>query len=157
MKIGVMSDTHLSDVTDELKAIVEERFRNTDMILHAGDVVSSRVLVYLESSGVMVVRGNMDHFDPSLAPVKRLIAVGDHKIGLMHGWGPPEGLASKIRQEFDRIDCLVFGHSHRPMNESKNGVLYFNPGSVTSGRSNMGRTVGILNVEERIRGEIITL
>jgi putative phosphoesterase len=157
MKIGVMSDTHLADVTDELKAIVEERFRETDLILHAGDVVSGRVLAYLRSSNVLVVRGNMDYYDPLHVPDKRIVSAGGFKIGLIHGWGAPEGLAGKLRREFDRIDCLVFGHSHRPMNQFKNGVLYFNPGSALAARRDIGRTVGFLYVDDRIRGEIIPI
>ena len=157
MKIGIMSDTHLLQVSDWLKQVVEEHFHDVDMILHAGDIVSGQVLAYLESNGVEAVRGNMDYAEVSHLPAKKVFEIGDFKIGLMHGYGAPHGLPERLRPEFDKIDCLIFGHSHRTMNKTSGGVLFFNPGSAADPRSNRGRTVGVLHVNDRLRGEIINL
>lgn len=153
MKIGVLSDTHLHNVSGDLRRIVEERFRDADMILHAGDIVSGAVLSYLESSGVIAVRGNMDMAAVSQSlPIKRVVKAGSFKIGLIHGFGAPRGLAEQLRLEFDDIDCLVFGHSHQPMNRVVGSELWFNPGSAGEG----GRgSIGMLHVGEKIEGEII--
>ena len=155
MKIGVMSDTHLQTATATLKRIVEDVFADTDMILHAGDLVGGPVLAYLESAGVTAVRGNMDYPEVvSALPTKRVIRAGEATIGLIHGFGAPRGLAAELRREFDQIDCLVFGHSHEPLNMTQGDELWFNPGAVASNR----QTVGLLTVEGRtVTGRIINV
>ncbi len=157
MKIGVMSDTHLYSVTDELKRIVEGVFSRTDLVLHAGDIVSGEVLVYLESCGVVAVHGNMCR--PEVAeslPDKRVVEAAGFRIGLMHGWGARDGLARRLRREFGEIDCLVYGHSHRADNTRVGGELVFNPG--TAVMDSFGRnTVGLLTITDSIQGEIIPL
>lgn len=158
MKIGVMSDTHLTRVSAGLRKIVEEYFRHTDMILHAGDIVSGGVLEYLEAAGVTAVRGNMDWPDVAARlPTKRVIQVGGVSIGLIHGWGSPEFLADRLRPEFAKIDCLVFGHSHWTTNRLKGAELFFNPGSSAEPRRGGRRTVGLLHVDKGVRGEIINI
>ena len=151
MKIGVMSDTHLRGVSEGLKRIVEEHFKEADLILHAGDIVAGPVLAYLEAAGVIAVRGNMDLPEVARAlPTKRVIRAGDFRIGLIHGWGNPHGLADRLRPEFDRIDALVFGHSHSSANYRVGPELYFNPGPA-------GYSIGLLHVTDRIEGEIIII
>ena len=156
MKIGVISDTHLHTVSDGLKNIVEGHFRDADLILHAGDIVSGQVLEYLAAHGAVAVRGNMDHAEVVQSlPITRVVRAGDKRIGLIHGFGAPRGMAEQLRREFDQIDCLVFGHSHQACNRSVGGELWFNPGS--AGHGDRGGTFGLLHVGEAITGEVITL
>ena len=158
MKIGVLSDTHLRRVTDELVRIVEEVFRDTDMILHAGDIASGEVLDYLEAAGVIAVRGNMDRYDEAeRLPGKRVIRAGGFVLGLIHGYGGPADLISRLDAEFEAIDCLVFGHSHQPANLWRGSRLYFNPGSATIPGRNGIKTAGLLHLNETLRGEILSL
>jgi hypothetical protein len=158
MKIGVVSDTHLKTVDDRLKQIVEVRFKDADMILHAGDVVAPAVLHYLEDFGAVVVQGNMDGAPLSHLPARRVITALDKRIGLTHGYGSPTGLAERLMGEFPGVDCLVYGHSHLPDNRRVDGVLLFNPGSASSPRSGRPPTVGLLHVDEGgVRGEIIII
>ena len=155
LTVGVMSDTHQTVVTDRLRRIVEERLAGTDLILHAGDIVSGAVLDYLTGCGVMTVRGNMDFGEAGDLPYKRLVPAGPFIIGLIHGWGAPGGLARRVRNEFADIDCLVYGHSHQPDNRRVGRELVFNPGSALSPRGRTSGTVGILRVDETITGEIL--
>jgi len=156
MLIGVMSDTHLERVTGGLQRILESHFQKADLILHAGDIVSGAVLSYLDGWGVSSVRGNMDRPEVSgVLPVKRVIQAGPFKIGLIHGFGAPRGLAEKLINEFDEIDCLVFGHSHQAANRVAGGVLCFNPGSAAESLTGRRRTIGLLHVTDRIEGEIV--
>jgi putative phosphoesterase len=157
MKIGVLSDTHLHSVTDDLKKVVEGLFADADLILHAGDIVGGAVLNYLEAHDCVAVRGNMDlpEVVQSL-PIKRVIKAGEYKIGLIHGFGAPRGLAEALRKEFDDIDCLVFGHSHQIMNQMVGDELWFNPGSATN-MSGRGSTVGILEIGDRLTGRIVDI
>lgn len=157
IRIGVISDTHMRAPAPDLAERLARSLGPVEMILHAGDLTNITVLDALDAPQVFAVRGNMDdHLAASQLPDKRIIEVEGFKIGLIHGWGSPMGLASRVRGEFENVDCIVHGHSHRPMNKVKNGVLLFNPGSVSSGFMGSG-TVGLLTVGERITGEIIKL
>ncbi|MCA1989440.1 MAG: metallophosphoesterase [Desulfarculus sp.] len=156
-RIGVISDTHLRGYDPELTKRLAGPFAGVDMILHAGDLVSLRVLDCLEAPVVIAVAGNMDDYTVIQdLPAKRIVDVEGKRIGLIHGWGPPVGLAARVAAEFSGVDCVVFGHSHRPMNARKGGVLMFNPGSVGRGLIGSG-TVGLLTVDQEIKGEIIKL
>lgn len=156
-RIGVLSDTHLRDVHPELGRRLAEAFQGVDMILHAGDLVNLRVLDLLEAPQVHAVRGNMDDHTVAMSlPSKLVLEVEGFKIGLIHGWGSPAGLANRVAAEFSGVDCVVFGHSHRPMNARQGGVLMFNPGSVSKGFIGSG-TVGLLTVDQGLSGQILKL
>ena len=161
-RIGVISDTHLADTGDSLVSLVkiaEDHFQKVELILHAGDIVAPCVLAAFAPLPVFAVRGNMDPATPDI-PIKRIIEVNGCRIGLMHGWGPYDGLVKRIRNEFpdSSLDCLVYGHSHVPMCQWDNGLLLFNPGSATDRRGMPYASVGVLEVEDGvIEGRIIWL
>ncbi|MFH0813468.1 MAG: metallophosphoesterase family protein [Pseudomonadota bacterium] len=158
MKIGVISDTHLRDYSPELKRTVDTYFHDVDMILHAGDIVDMNVLDVFLPKQVEAVAGNMDPFTVTKhLPEKKVIKVGHYKIGLIHGWGAPIGLEDRIRKKFKDIDCLVYGHTHYPVNRIIDGVLFFNPGSPTDRRFIKKNTLGILEINDKITGKIINL
>ncbi len=158
MKIGVISDTHLKEPSAQLISLAEGVFRDADMILHAGDLVSLEVLTVFKGKEVIAVRGNMDLPDSiGILNEVEVIEAGGWVIGLTHGWGAPLGLEKKVRQKFDRIDALVYGHSHRPANHRKEGVLFFNPGAFKSGWFGGTSTVGVLTLGDDISGEIIEI
>ena len=154
MKIGVVSDTHLRNPDQLLERILTEVFIDTDIILHAGDIVTRRVLDRLEESGVQAVCGNMDDSEVSSSiPQVRVIPAAGLRIGLIHGWGSRIGLAQRILDRFDdpNLDLVVYGHSHEPFWEKVNGVRMFNPGSATS-----RGTIGILEITDgRIDAQIL--
>jgi putative phosphoesterase len=156
MKIGVISDTHLRRDDGKLRRIVAEHFRDVEMILHAGDIVAMEVLEAFDGKALKAVCGNMDGDDVrSRFQDKMLLDVGGFKMGLIHGWGMPFGLEKKLRKQFDRIDCLVYGHTHHACCHVKDGVLYFNPGSAMDKRFAKRNTVGILTIGETITGQIV--
>ncbi len=161
VRIGVLSDTHLADTGESacfLKTLYEDVFAPVDMILHAGDLVAPELLSVFTDCPVYAVRGNMDPSSPDM-PVKRVISVGGFRIGMMHGWGPPGGLVERLLDEFGDIpiDCLVYGHSHRPHCETHDGILLFNPGSATDRREMSFHSVGLLELDSEINGSIIPL
>jgi len=177
MKVGVISDTHLapsgfrkmtakiiqkiSEDLESLKALIEPHFKGADAILHAGDLVDLFVLDMLRGFGtVYAVAGNMDPADVRAPlPQKRIVELGKFRIGMIHGFGSPHGLSQRIRHEFagEKLDCIVFGHSHQPYDRIEDGVLMFNPGSPTDRRFAPRRTIGILHLEDRIWGEHIEM
>ncbi len=160
MKIGVISDTHIPVACDELPASLRKIFQGTDLILHAGDLIEMGVLEELKKIAprVEAVAGNMDSAPAHhILPPKKVIKAGQFSIGLIHGWGAPEHIEDRIRREFEKIDIIVFGHTHMPMNSTKNGILFFNPGSATDKVFAKENTVGILELTSTIKATIIKI
>jgi putative phosphoesterase len=158
MKIGVISDTHLKKPSPELLRLAGTVFKDVDMILHAGDIVSLQVLKVFQGKQVVAVRGNMDLPDSKdILNDLEIVEVNNFRIGLVHGWDSPAGLEQRIRKKFDRVDAIVYGHSHNPANHVVDGVLFFNPGSFKSDWRSKDMTVGILTLDETITGEIIVV
>jgi putative phosphoesterase len=171
LKVGVISDTHLS--SGKIPEAVVDAFQGVDLILHAGDVVTLPMLRRLEDiAPVSAVQGNMDMPDVRLRlPLKRVIVVEEHRIGLIHGHhvpnpnqalSPPLDMAAMhdyLLTEFqdEKMDCIVYGHTHQAHLETYQGVLIINPGSAVHGRGGQA-TVGVLTVgRDGIQGEIIQL
>ena len=158
MRIGVISDTHLPGYDEGLQRVIDEHFRDCEMILHAGDLVDVRVLDMFHGKQVRAVRGNMD--PPSaqrVLPVSLTLQFGPLTLALIHGGGAPEGLEDRLVKRFSRPDCLVYGHTHVPANQVRDGVFFFNPGSPLNGRRASCNSIGILEISDTIRGNIIIL
>jgi len=151
MKIGAISDTHaasLAEVPDRILRTLAE----VDLIIHTGDFVSRDVLDGLKQLGeVKAVQGNMDSEElKRILPEKEILEIEGKRIGLIHGWGSPYGLDERVGEMFDNVDIIVYGHSHNPQNEVKNGILFFNPGRAKN-------SFGILTIGKDVRGEIVNL
>jgi uncharacterized protein len=136
VRIGVISDTHIADGAGHLPSVVLDAFKDVDLIIHAGDLVSLGVIDELKNScsKVFVVAGNMDpEAIKSKYPQKQILEISGYRVGLMHGSGAPMNLLELLKRSFkeDACDLIIFGHSHKPMNERIDGILFFNPGSVT--------------------------
>ncbi|BCR04799.1 phosphoesterase [Desulfuromonas versatilis] len=161
VKIGVFSDTHFSSyyrAHDLIRHWLEGWLGDCDMILHAGDMVDPAILDAFAGRSVHAVRGNMD---PPVAgiPDRKIIQVEGFRIGLVHGWGSPQGIEERVIKAFEgeALDCLVYGHSHQPACHYRGRLLLFNPGSPTDRRWAPFHSLGILSVGQEIRGEIIHL
>ena len=148
MTLGVISDTHVSTF-DELPDALVKALAKCDLIVHAGDIVSMSVIRGLETlAQVYAVHGNMDQPEVwSTLPARRIVEAGNRKIGVVHGWGGPDETWKNVIALFDRVDIVVFGHTHEPMNEVVNGTLLFNPGSAS-------RSYGIIELGDEIKGRI---
>ena len=161
MKILVLSDTHIPVAAHDLPDAVYEAAQDVDMIFHAGDFVDIKFLEKLRSiKEVKGVRGNMDSKAiQETLNIKEIITVEKSRIGLIHGYGAPSEILNTVRKEFDdKVDCIVFGHSHKALNIKKDGILYFNPGSPTDKIFASQNTYGILEVtDKKIEGKIVEL
>lgn len=174
MRIGVLSDTHFTgtkksggwrsilgrgpETLEELIHCLEEVFADVEMVVHAGDITSQTVLDELKKFGpVEAVQGNMDRSKLSSLPEERVLEIEGRKIGVVHGWGAPGGIQQRIRSRFQDVDVIIYGHTHEPFNEIIDGVLFFNPGSPTDNFFAPYKSVGILEVEQEIRGRIVKL
>jgi uncharacterized protein len=157
MKLVVMSDTHLSRVTDEFKAICEHYCQGADLVIHLGDWTRCALLDYLERYPLQGVAGNTDdHCVHSRLPVKKVLQIDGFRIGLIHGWGSANDLRGRLKGQFADVDAIFFGHTHQPLHIQENGLFWFNPGSVFNGRGQFRGSIGVVHVEHQLRGEIIT-
>jgi len=158
MKIGVLSDTHLYQVTREFVDIYNTYLSDADMIIHAGDIVSPHIVDFLEKNVFHGVQGNMDPLEiKALLPEKKVVKVGNHSLGIIHGWGSAGGLEERILPLFPNVDVIIYGHSHIISNHEKNGVLFFNPGTATGYSAAGVNSIGILEVAETVKGRIIPI
>lgn len=158
--VGVLSDTHIPHAAKVLPAEVIEAFAEVDAILHAGDITDYAVITQLESlAEVSAVYGNMDPAETrTRVEARRVIELGGVRIGLTHGQGAPAGLPDRVAQQFDGVEVVVFGHSHRALNERRGRVLLFNPGSATDTHFAPFRSYGILQISRGdVQGRIVPL
>jgi putative phosphoesterase len=160
LKLGILSDSHVNKLSDLPKKALEI-LKNVDLIVHAGDFDDKALLDELRKLGNFEgVSGNMDPKNvKDKLPEVKILELKGFKIGITHPLegGAPYDLVERVREKFEHIDVIVFGHSHLPMNEKIDGVLFFNPGSITGRWPAKHKTIGILEIDKDIRGKIITL
>ncbi len=149
MRIGILSDTHLSSFA-ELPDKIVTALAEADMIIHAGDFTAKNVLDGLRLlREVIAVCGNMESNElKRLLPEKEVLTLGGIRIGVTHGWGSPYGIEDRVGSLFSNVDIIVFGHSHQSMNVVINGILFFNPGQARN-------SFGLLTIDDEVKGEII--
>jgi len=162
MKIGVISDTHIPSRAKGIPDIILESFKEMDMIIHAGDLTELKVFDTLKSicRNVKAVWGNMDPPDVrKYLPEKEIFTAGKYQIGLTHGYGSPASLIGLVSEIFkkDRVDVIIFGHSHSPINEKKGKILYFNPGSLTDKIFSPFNSYGIIEINDEIKAKIVKI
>ena len=157
--VGVLSDTHLSDIkqcAELADRLLAGPFCNIDAIFHAGDHVCEELESCFYPTPWISVRGNMDHHLTAI-PQYRILSVNNFKVGLIHGWGNPEGIEERILSAFagQSLDVIVYGHSHIPACHKVAGTLMFNSGSPTDKRNAPMHTVGLLSFSDVVRGSHI--
>lgn len=136
MIIGVISDTHGLLRPEALAAL-----QGSDYIIHAGDIGDPRILDKLAAiAPLTAVRGNVD--DEAWAqkiPATNVLELGEVSIYVLHSLQDLD-----LKPEAAKFAVVVYGHSHVPTQEWKNGVLYFNPGSAGPRRFKLPVSVGRL-------------
>lgn len=150
LTIGLISDTHGLLRTEALGAL-----RGVDYLVHAGDIGSQDILASLRGiAPLTAVRGNNDTADWAAdVPLLNTLCVGSVGIQVVH-----EILHLKGQTLLDGTRAVVYGHSHRPAIDLRNGVLYVNPGSAGPRRFKLPVTVALLRVAgESLDAEIVAL
>ena len=146
MRIAVISDTHMPRGRRRLPV---ERLRDADLILHAGDLSTAAVLDELEAIGPPVAAGIGNVDEAALAarlPTEHVVEAGGARIAMVHDAGPAKGRLERLRIRFPDADAVVFGHSHIPLHEERDGFQIFNPGSPTDRRRQPRHTMGIATI-----------
>jgi len=152
MVIAVISDTHLPRGARRIPDACVERMRQSDLVIHAGDISTREVLDQIAGAAekpVAAVYGNVDSAELRNAlPESRVIDAEGAKIAVVHDAGPATGRLKRMRKRFPDADAVVFGHSHIPLHErdDENGFQIFNPGSPTERRRQPQHTMGVARV-----------
>jgi putative phosphoesterase len=150
MIIGVISDTHGLVRPEALEAL-----RGSERIVHAGDVGGPEVLDALAAiAPVTAVRGNNDRGAWAEAlPLTTVVEAAGVSMYVLHDVGELD-----LEPAAAGFAVVVAGHSHKPLQQERSGVLYFNPGSAGPRRFRLPISVGRLVVEDgAVRAALITL
>jgi len=182
MRIGVVGDTHIPDLSPLLPARIKEVFKGLDIILHVGDICELDILEEFQEMYTLTFAvwgdDDSDKVRRYLDEI-RVVRFGARRLGMIHGHqfqnsrkgglggmfrrlgrkssagSLPEFLLEQFRGE--GVDALLFGHTHEPYMETHGGVLLFNPGAAVPTTEHRP-SVGILNVEETsVTGKVVYL
>jgi putative phosphoesterase len=150
MRIGLISDTH-----GLLRPQAVRYLRGVDHIIHAGDIGKPEILEELRAlAPLTAVRGNNDRGRwAARVPQTALLRVGEVAIYVLHNLAELDidPLAKKYR-------VVVSGHSHKPLVQERDGVLYINPGSAGPRRFTLPIALGELKISgESVRARIRSL
>ncbi len=150
MLVGVISDTHGLLRPEALTALA-----GVGHILHVGDVGDPRILDTLrEIAPVTAIRGNVDQWgECAELPATDVVELSGRLFYLVHSVTDLD-----INPRVAEVAVVVSGHSHQPSLESRDGVVFLNPGSAGPRRFNLPVTVALVTVgEDGIKARIVEL
>lgn len=145
----------ISDTHGLLRPEALASLRGSDYIIHAGDVGGSQILDHLaEIAPVTAIRGNVDKAEwARKLRETELVEIGGISIYVLHDLALLD-----LKPESAGFRVVIYGHSHIPKHETRDGVLYFNPGSSGPRRFKLPVTIGKLIVSAaEIRAEIVPI
>ncbi|HWH60641.1 MAG TPA: metallophosphoesterase family protein [Terriglobales bacterium] len=148
--IGVISDTHGLLRPEAVAALAA-----VDHILHAGDVGDAAILNRLRAiAPLTAIRGNVDVAGPcGQLPANEAVELAGKLFYLVHAIDDLD-----IEPQAAGAAAVIYGHSHRPAIEQRNGVLYLNPGSAGPRRFHLPVTLAkILVADGALRASIVPL
>jgi uncharacterized protein len=148
MLVALIADTHLPRGARRLSEPCLDAMRSADLIVHAGDFSEPSVLAELRELGpVAAVHGNVDSTELRRElPEAVSLDLEGATLAVIHDAGPAKGRLERLRGRFPDADVVVFGHSHMPLHEERDGFQIFNPGSPTERRRAPHRSMGEANV-----------
>ena len=150
MRIGVISDTH-----GLLRPAAIDALQGVEHILHAGDVGDPAILEALRKvAPVTAISGNIDVGGAcGYLPATELITLGGHTFYMLH-----DRQALDLDPVAAGFSAVISGHSHKPLNEWRKGVLYMNPGSAGPRRFSLPISLGLVTIQGGLlRPELVTL
>jgi len=150
MIIGIISDTH-----GLLRPEAVASLRGSEHIIHAGDIGSPEIIPELEKiAPVTAIRGNVD----TEAWARRFAETEVVELGGLHIYVIHDANALDLNPKAAGFAAVISGHSHQPKQETKDGVLYFNPGSAGPRRFSLPVSVGRLEiVDGKVSAQILKI
>lgn len=159
-RIGVLSDTHFHHF-NEVPSSLLESLKAFDLVIHLGDFVNKDLVEYFRGfNNFYGIAGNHDPQSvKKILPKADVIEVNGKRLGLFHGYWFPFFCQDRSLARFrkDKVDAILYGHTHIIRNEIANDILFFNPGSASALWPAPWKTYGVLNVGESVTGEIISI
>jgi putative phosphoesterase len=142
VRIGIISDTH-----GLLRQEAIDALAGVDHIIHAGDIGNAEILEKLsEIAPVTAVRGNNDHAQWAAGlPDTQLISIAGQTIFLIH-----DTKEIDVDLEDAGVHIVIAGHSHRPLIETRQGILFINPGSAGPRRFSLPVSFALLEIANGI-------
>ena len=166
VRIAILGDTHIRLFKDLPREILKE-IEESDWVIHVGDYVSLDILNSLIKLKGKHFRGVFGNADPqkvrNVIQSKEVLEILGKKIGITHpSSGGPSGMTeAKVLSEFknDTVDVLIYGHTHEPKIQYKDGILLINPGKGYIETSYFGpsTTIAILVINDGMQGDIIEI
>lgn len=150
VRVGVISDTHGLLRPEALAAL-----QGSDLIIQAGDIGSSDIVPALNRiAPVHAIRGNVDRDSwTEEYPETLVVVVGEATFWVLHDRNQLD-----LDPAAKGFAAIISGHSHSPLIETKNGVLYLNPGSAGPRRFKLPISVATVEVRGReLRPELVRL
>ena len=154
MKIGVVSDTHNNLKNIEIIINLFNEIK-VPIVIHTGDISNANTLEQFSklNSKLIGVYGNNDRNELGLEEVAqknkfqfqdppRKLSLLDREIVIFH---EPDKI-DQFLSENKLIDVVLYGHTHRYENNTRNGVLFFNPGE-SAGMRKGSNAIGILDLK----------
>jgi len=134
VRIGLLTDTHLSSDRSLLWDSVSKAFQGVDLILHGGDIVWPAVLDWLEEiAPTLAARGNNDlGFDDPRVQDTQWLDVEGFRLAMVHDMEPETRPIAELTSRYlggEPADILVTGHTHFERIDYRDGVLQINSGS----------------------------
>ena len=137
MKLAILSDTH-----GLLRPQVVEHLKTADAILHGGDINKPAIVEQLQQyAPLYIVRGNNDKEWAEDIPHDLTITLEGVTFFLVHN-------KKEVPADLLGVDVVVFGHSHKYVQEEKDGVLWLNPGSCGPRRFHQEITMMMVKIED---------
>jgi putative phosphoesterase len=159
MNIVVVSDTHMPKKGKGLPRRLRQALERANTIIHAGDWQTLEVYEHLSQYGdVYGVFGNVD--DDEIRrnfPKKTIIDINGYKIGVVHGDGKGKTTEKRALHAFEgeKVDVIIFGHSHIPIYKAIENKILFNPGSPTDKRRQRQYSFGVITIDEEMTIDLV--
>ena len=135
-RIVILSDTH-----GLLRAEVLDRLANADAVIHGGDVNTPAIVDTLRSlAPLYIVRGNNDKEWAEDLPHSLTFTIEGVRFFVVHN-------KRDIPEDLSGVDVVVYGHSHKYDYETRDGILWLNPGSCGRRRFDQEITMAVMTAE----------
>ena len=136
-RIVILSDTH-----GLLRPEVLNHLANVDAIIHGGDVNTQAIVDTLRGFAPLhIVRGNNDKEWAEGLPHSLTFTIEDVHFFVVHN-------KRDIPEDLSGVNVVVYGHSHKYTCETRDGILWLNPGSCGRRRFDQEITMAVMTAND---------
>ncbi|MDK9705887.1 MAG: metallophosphatase family protein [Desulforhopalus sp.] len=150
-QIGILSDTHISTITDDFLHQCTTAFDQCETVIHAGDLIDISILAAFRGKELHAVCGNSCNNLTKLAlPKEKSIRIHGFLFGITHGSGSRQNIKDRVFDRFPTAECIIYGHTHVASLHKIGNTLLVNPGSFQgTGKFGCSGTYAILKIDSQ--------